>query len=139
MWHIKLTGIISKNRIQVKFSLYGQTGVHGVRSKGQILLNFNYKDFLYQIVCVFSQKRYINISTRLFILWPAPCTSGVTWGCWGSKTWTWRFAMMPNQLHVLITYSSGLDTDVEQLYIIFIVNVNSLKFPPTLIHTNSLC
>ena len=39
---------------------------------------------------------------------------------------------MPNQLHVLITYSSGLDTDVEQLYIIFIVNVNSLKFPLTL-------
>ena len=47
--------------------------------------------------------------------------------------------MMPNQLHVLITYSSGLDTDVEQHYIIFIVNVNSLKFPLTLIHTDSLC
>ena len=70
-------------------------------------------------MCVFSQKRYKNISTGLFILWPAPCTSGVTWGCWGSKTWAWRFAMMPSQLHVLITYSSGLDTDVEQLYIIF--------------------
>ena len=40
---------------------------------------------------------------------------------------------------IVITYSSGLDTDVEQLYTIFIVNVNSLKFPLTLIHTNSLC
>ena len=69
MWHIKLTGIIS--RIQVKFSHYGQTGVHGVRSKGQILLNFNHKDFLYQILCVFSQKKKKKkkkISTRLFIL-----------------------------------------------------------------------
>ena len=53
--------------------------------------------------------------------------------------------MMPNRLHVLIiiiiiiTYSSGLNTDVEQLYTIFIVNVNSLNFPLTLIHTNSLC
>ena len=37
---------------------------------------------------------------------------------------------MPNQLHVLITYSSGLDTDVEHHFIIFIVNVNSLKFSP---------
>ena len=24
--------------------------VHGLRSKGQILLNFNHKDFLYQII-----------------------------------------------------------------------------------------
>ena len=59
--------------------------------------------------------------------------------------------MMPNRLHVLviiiviiiiliiIMYSSGLDTDVEKLYATFIVNVNSLKFTPTLIHTNSLC
>ena len=41
---------------------------------------------------------------------------------------------------IIITYSSGLDTDVEQLSnTIFIVNVNSLKFPLTLIHSNSLC
>ena len=40
---------------------------------------------------------------------------------------------------IIIDYSSGLDTDVEKLYTIFIVNVNSLKFPLTLIHTNSLC
>ena len=33
-------------------------GVHGVSSKGQILLNFHHKDFLYQILCAFSQKRY---------------------------------------------------------------------------------
>ena len=49
-----------------------------------------------------SHKKIYYISTGLFILWPAPCTSGVTWGCWGSKTWSWRFAMMPNRLHVLV-------------------------------------
>ena len=48
--------------------------------------------------------------------------------------------MMPKGLHVLviiiiiiIIYSSGLDIDVQKLYATFIVNVNSLKFPPTLI------
>ena len=44
------------NRIQVKFSHYGQTGVLGVRSKGQILLNFNQKDF-YTKCCVCSHKK----------------------------------------------------------------------------------
>ena len=38
-----------QNRMQVKFSSYGQTGDLGVRSKGQISLNFgyniNFKDF----------------------------------------------------------------------------------------------
>ena len=47
------------NRMQVKFSPLGQTGHLGVRSKGQISLNFsykvNYKDFLYQTLCVCSQ------------------------------------------------------------------------------------
>ena len=65
---------------------------------------------------------------------------------------------MPNRLHVLVKiiiiiiiiiiisiiiiiviYSSGLDTDEEKLYTIFIVNVFSLKVPPTLIHTKYLC
>ena len=44
-----------QNRMQVKFSSYGQTGDLGVRSKGQISLNIgyhvNFKDF-YTKLCV---------------------------------------------------------------------------------------
>ena len=50
-----------QNRMQVKFSSYGQTGDLGVRSKGQISLNLvyhvNFKDFLYQTLCVFLQMK----------------------------------------------------------------------------------
>ena len=45
--------------MQVKFLPYGQTGDLGVRSKGQISLNFNYKvnfkDF-YTNLCVCAHK-----------------------------------------------------------------------------------
>ena len=48
-----------QNRMQVKFSCLGQTGDLGVRSKGQISLNFsyhvNFKDF-YTKLCVCSHK-----------------------------------------------------------------------------------
>ena len=47
------------NRMQVKFSSYGKTGNLGVRSKGQISLNFGYhvnvKD-VYTKLCVCSHK-----------------------------------------------------------------------------------
>ena len=45
-----------------KISSYGQTGDLGVRSKGQISLNFDYqvnsKFFVPNFVCVLSNKRY---------------------------------------------------------------------------------
>ena len=47
-----------QNKMQVKFSSYGQTGDLGVRSKGQISLNFCYHvnfNFLNQTLRVFSQ------------------------------------------------------------------------------------
>ena len=47
-----------QNKMQVKFSSYGQTGDLGVRSKGQISLNFSYHvhfNCLYQTLHVFSQ------------------------------------------------------------------------------------
>ena len=48
-----------QKRMQVKFSLYSQIGDHGVRSKGQISLNFsdkvNFKDF-YTKLCLCSHK-----------------------------------------------------------------------------------
>ena len=46
----QIDGDDEQNRMQVKFSSYGQTGDLGVRSKGQISLNFsyhvNFKDFI---------------------------------------------------------------------------------------------
>ena len=38
----QIDGDDEENRMQVKFSLYGQTGDLGVRSKGQISLNLSY-------------------------------------------------------------------------------------------------
>ena len=40
----QIDGDDEQNRRQVKFSSYGQTGDHGVRSKAQISLNFGYHD-----------------------------------------------------------------------------------------------
>ena len=55
----QIDGADEENRMQVKFSSYGQTGDLGVRSKGQISLNFsyhvNFKDF-YTKLCVCSHK-----------------------------------------------------------------------------------
>ena len=61
----------------------------GERSKDQISFNFNYKvdfkDFLFQTLCVFSQMKIKNISDRFFILSPGSCPSGGTWGYLGAK------------------------------------------------------
>ena len=38
----QIDGHVKQNRMQVKFSSYGQTGDLGVRSEGQISLNFEY-------------------------------------------------------------------------------------------------
>ena len=55
----QIDGDDQQNRMQVKFSSWGQTGDLEVRSKGQISLNFgyhvNFKDF-YPKLCVYSHK-----------------------------------------------------------------------------------
>ena len=108
--------------------------------KRSIIIKFQSQRFLYQVVCMFSQKEDIK-----HIDWTIHSVACVMhWWCdlgmQGSKTWEWRFAlMMMMVIIIIITYCSGLDTDVEKRYTIFIVNVNSLKFPLTLIHTSSLC
>ena len=54
----QIDGDVEQNRMQVKFSSYGQTGALGVRSKGQISLNFTTKSilsFLFQTLCAFLQ------------------------------------------------------------------------------------
>ena len=48
-----------QNKMQVKFSSWDQTGDLGMRSKGQISLNFGYHvnfNFLYTKLCVCSHK-----------------------------------------------------------------------------------
>ena len=55
----QIDGDDEQNRMRVKFSSQGQTGDLGVRSKGQISLNFgchvNFKDF-YTKLCACSHK-----------------------------------------------------------------------------------
>ena len=69
MWHIKLTGMM---RMQVQFTHKVQNGDLGVRSKGQISFNYsykvNFKDFLYETLCVFSQIKDRKHIERIFIL-----------------------------------------------------------------------
>ena len=45
-----------KNRMQVKYSSWGQTGDLGARSKGQISLTCQFQRFLSQTLCVCSHK-----------------------------------------------------------------------------------
>ena len=57
----QIDGDDEQNRMQVKFSYKGQTGDLGVRSKGQMSLNFsyhvNFKDFIPNFVRVLTNKR----------------------------------------------------------------------------------
>ena len=57
-----MDGDDEQNRVQVKFLSEGQTGDLGMRSKGQISLNFgyhvNFKDFIPNFVNVLTNERY---------------------------------------------------------------------------------
>ena len=57
----QIDGDDKQNRMHVFFLSYGQTGDLGVRSKGQISLNFDYhvnsKIFIPNFVCVLTNKR----------------------------------------------------------------------------------
>ena len=61
----------------------------GEGSKGQISFNFsfkvNFKDFLYQSLCVFVQIKDINISNKIFVLSPVSCPRFGTWGLGGAQ------------------------------------------------------
>ena len=64
-------------------------GAPGEGSKGQVSINFSYKDnfydfFIPNLVCVLTNKIYKK-SNRIFILSPGSCPRGGTCGCWGSK------------------------------------------------------
>ena len=99
-----------QNKMQVKFSSYGQTGDHGVRSKGQISLNFGYHvylNFSYQTLRVFSHlkdRKHIEQNFHSSFCCRDHAPRGGTWRCWGSKTLAWGFAMAPHRLHVLVLF-----------------------------------
>ena len=60
-------------------------------------LQSQFQRFLYQDLCVFSQKKKIeNIFNGIFILSPVSVL--------GSKTLAWGFAIMPHRLRVLVPY-----------------------------------
>ena len=52
---------------------------------------------------MFSQIKE-NILNIFFILLLGSCPRGGTWGCWGSKTLAWGFAMVPHRLRILVLY-----------------------------------
>ena len=69
----QIDGDAEQNRMQVKFSSYGQTGDLGVRSKGQISLNFILvtmsisKIFIPNFVRVFkNERKYIDRASDFF-------------------------------------------------------------------------
>ena len=83
----KIDGDDEQNNLQVKFSSLGQTGDLGMRSKGQISLNFgynvNFKDF-YTKLCVCSGKMKDTKHIRRdfhSVTWAMP--QGWDLGCWG--------------------------------------------------------
>ena len=76
-----------QNRMQGKFSSKGQTGDLGVRSKGQIYLNFGlpcqFQRFLSQTLCMYSQiKKYIELN---FHSVDGSCPWVGLGGAWGQK------------------------------------------------------
>ena len=74
----------------------------GRGQKVKYYLHVNFKDFLYQTLCVFTQikdRKHIgqNFHSVARVM---PC--GGTCGCWGeSKALAWVFAMAPNGLSAL--------------------------------------
>ena len=52
---------------------------------GQISLNVNFKDFVYQTLCAFSKIKDINHVEREFILSPGSWPRGGTRGIWWSR------------------------------------------------------
>ena len=61
----------------------------GEGSKGQISLNsnnkVNFKDVLYQTLCVFLQIKDIKQIEQDFILTPGSCQRDMAWGSWGAR------------------------------------------------------
>ena len=101
----QIDGDDEQNRMQVKFSSWGQTGDLGVRSKGQILLNFDYhvssKVFMPNlIVCVLTNLKERKHIEQNFHSVAGSCPRAQGWVLvvlGGSKTLALGFAMASHQ------------------------------------------
>ena len=76
--------------MQVNFSPYGEPGDLGVRSKGRMSFNFNYKIKFKDLctkLCMCSHKYIIKHMKRNYhcVAWVMP-QGGGDLGCWVSKT-----------------------------------------------------
>ena len=94
----QIDGDDEQNRMQVKFSSYGQTGDLGVRSNIiKFRLSCQFHRFLYQTLCVFSQikdrKQIEQNFHSVARIMPQGWDLG---GAGGSKTLAWGFAMAPH-------------------------------------------
>ena len=81
----QIDGDDEKNKMQVTFISWRQTGNLGARSKGQISLSCHFQRFLYQTLCVFSQikdRKHIELN---FYSVAKVMRRGGTAGCWGSQ------------------------------------------------------
>ena len=81
----QIDGKVEQNRMQVIFSSYGQTGNLGVRSKGQISLNFDYQvnsKFLFQTLCAFLQIKDRKHIEQNFHPVAGFMPQGWDLGCW---------------------------------------------------------
>ena len=113
--------------MQVKFSSQAQTGDLGVRSKGQMSLNFDYhinSKILYQTLCAFLQ-----IKDRKHIEQNFHSVAGVMPQGWdlgvlgGSKTLAWGFAMPPHRLRILVTFLLPFEETQHFNYLHFLMQI----------------
>ena len=81
----QIVGDDEQNKMQVSFSSKGQTGDLGERSKGQISLYVNFKDFYAKLCVCFHILKIDNILNRIFILLPRSCPGVGLRGAGGVK------------------------------------------------------
>ena len=84
----QIDGDDKQNRMQVKFSSWGQADDLGARSKGQISFTCQFQRFLYQTLCVLSHIKIENILNRIFILLPRSCPGMGLRGAGGVKNFS---------------------------------------------------
>ena len=104
MWHIKLTGMVSKTECKWTFHPLVNRVILGWGQKVKSLnINYkiNFKDFCTRR-CVCSHKYVIKTIKRSFHLSPGSCPRDGAWRAGDKTNWAWGLAMAPNRLSVLV-------------------------------------
>ena len=84
MWHIKSMGMTSRTESSNIF-IKGQTGDLLVSSKCHLSLTCQFKRFVYQTLCVFSQIKDRKHIEQYFHSVAREMPQDGTWGCWGRQ------------------------------------------------------